>query len=238
MNCEAENLRPQRDRCACGHRGRPARHDRVGMEQRHRQVARVGGAESEPLREHAPGKRDLLVGTPHSFGIPARARREDQHEQVVGCGGAEFGRSAAVGGEFVCEIRGFDVELRDALLHGIVRRGPVSQHELAVGVGDVAFQGRTATGRVEPHRHDARQRGGDQHGAEERRVTQQHTHVRGPIRVEPGSQRRGQRRTLANVVAPTHERHRICFGIHPSHTAVVDLGQLGQQASHRRAVSA
>ena len=70
------------DRRAAARRDRPAGDDRVGVEQRHRDVADVVAGEREPVdqvgaREQREDVRDL-----DGLGLAAGARGEDHHERV------------------------------------------------------------------------------------------------------------------------------------------------------------
>ncbi len=104
-------LAPQANRRSRGQADGPARHDGVRVEQRHRQVDGVGGAQAEPVGEHPPRERHLVVGHPDGLGVTARARREDQHEQVVGGHVAERHRAVPVRREFGGPGFRFDVDV-------------------------------------------------------------------------------------------------------------------------------
>ena len=78
----------------------------------------------------------------------------------------------------------------------------VGEDQLAVGTCDVTGEGVTAAGGVEPNRHQPGQRGGDQHGREERCVAQQDADVRWPGRVEPCHERGGKFGAGLDVIAP------------------------------------
>ena len=186
-------------------RHRPAGHDRVGVEQRHRQVAGVVGPEPEPLGQHPPGERDLAVGAAHRLGFAAGARREDQHEQVVGIGGRRtIDRRAAVRGEFGGPLRRFDVDAVDVA--GRCRASPsVStswQSAWAMSRASAAPRrvGFSPTGTMPGSA------GGHQHRGEERRVAEQHTDVRRPAGSSRARSAAASVGAVANVVAPADER--------------------------------
>ncbi len=195
------------------------------MKQRHRHVADVIAAKLEALRHHYAGDGHLAVAALHRLRVATGARREDQHEQVVGRSGPKTHLGVAVRVNFGRPLGGIDVHVTD-----IVQRLSgfrVGEHQLAVGLADVAGQRLASPHRVEAHRHDPRHPGRDEHRREERRVFQQHTDVRRPVRVQPLAKRRSDRGAVLHVITPTGER------VLEIDTAVVDVDQRRQQIGDR-----
>ena len=129
------------------------------------------------------------MGAAHRLRIAAGARGEDQHEQVVGLDVGEADRASAVRGEFVCP-RGDSTSTRSTPGRRVEGSSASTNWQSAWATS--RCQRRAAAGRVQAHGHDPGQGGGDQHGAEERRIAQQHADVRRAARVQPGAQRRRQ----------------------------------------------
>ena len=92
----------------------------------------------------------------------------------------------------------------DVADHGCRRR--IGKHHLAIRVRDVTLQRGATADRIQAHRHDAGQPGGDQNRGEERGVLQQHADVRRPSGIHAGPQRRCHRSTVGDVLTPGGER--------------------------------
>ena len=194
----------QRDATAAAPAPVPSRHHGVGVEQRHRRVEHVIGAEPEPLDQVGAGEGDLLVGDPHRLRVAARAGGEDQHEQRAG-----------LGGSLRCEVRG----RIDALLPRRVvapleayagqvdaleqRQQPrVGDDHLAVGLADVGEQRLPATRGVQPDGHVAAETGGAELEGHLRGVVHQQPDVRWPIVGEELGEHVRATSTLPDVLPP------------------------------------
>jgi hypothetical protein len=197
-------LLPKRHRSTGDECRRPARHHRVGVEQRHRDVVHVLGGEAEPLGEVLPGVGDLLVRDPHRLGPAARARGEDQHEEgVIGAHvppTARHPRRECRGPLSVGSVDHLDAVQVESVEQ--VALGRISEEELDVGATEVGHQGVAAASAVHSDRDVSAQPGGGQ--AEEHlwRVVHQEPNVRWPVRVEQVLDRCRPSRRVGNQVAP------------------------------------
>ena len=209
---EAARREPLRqcDASAADQRGSPGRHHGVGVEQRHRRVEHVVGAEGESLDQVAAGEGDLLVGDPHRLRVAARAGGEDQHEQRAGLGGSlrcqVRGRiDALLPRRIVAPLEAYAGQV-DALEQ---RQQPrVGDDHLAVGLADVREQRLPATRGVQPDRHVTAETGGAELEGHLGGVVHQQPDVRWPI-VRPGARRARARdeHTARRTPATTSARH-------------------------------
>ena len=131
-----------RHRRASGDRHTPARDQRVGMEQRHRQVAGVVLGDLELLDEGLARHQHHEMRHPHRFRVAARSRREDQHvgvhridlaERRQVAGGLDHARPVVARG--VQDLHTVEVET--------VEQRPVfgiGHDDLAIGPPDVGGQ--------------------------------------------------------------------------------------------------
>jgi hypothetical protein len=83
------------------------------VEQRHRHVADIVGAQPEALRHRHSGDRDLAVAAPHRLGVTAGARRVDEHEQVAGVRVAHDQRRIGERCHLRCPRVGIDIDVLD-----------------------------------------------------------------------------------------------------------------------------
>ena len=194
----------RRHRRAVGHRHAPARYQRVGVEQRHRQVAGVVLGDLELLDEGLAGHQHHEMRHPHGFRVAARPGGEDQHVGVHRLdlavrrqltGGLDHPRPVV--GRGVQDLHTVEVEA--------VEQRPmfgVGHHDLAVGPSDVGGQRLAPASGVDPAEHVAAE-GGRRHLVQEfRGVTHQHADVQRPIVVGQRQQRGGAGRRVAQVLTP------------------------------------
>ncbi len=93
-NPDAEKLRRQAHRRAVGQSGRPQRHDRVAVEQRHAAVVDVVAVMAELLGRRVRDPGQAALAALDGLGRSGRSRREEQQEQrlLVDAGARPSGR--------------------------------------------------------------------------------------------------------------------------------------------------
>ena len=177
------------------------------------------------MRHHDTRDRDLALAALHRLGLAAGARRVDEHEQVARIGVVGDDGRVLERGDLGRPLLRIDVDVVDIEVRC---GGRISQHHLAIRVRHVADQRGAPPNWIQPHRHDARQRRGDEHRREERCVLQQHPDMRRAFRIETCLQRRCDRGAVPDVVTPAGE------GVLELHAPTVNLDQWCQQVGDGR----
>ena len=182
----------------------PARHQRIGMEERHRQVARVVGRDVELLHQVRTRHQHHEVRYLHRLRITAGAGGEDQHVRVERLdlairsqltGGVKRARPVLAG-----HVDHLDVPEVDAVQQRAVLR--VGHHDLAVRPAHIGGQGRSTPRGVEPAEYIPAEACSCHLVEELRCIAHQHADVHRPVAVDQRQQGRGACGRLAKVLAP------------------------------------
>ena len=125
------------------------------------------------------GRRNFGVGAPHRLGVAAGARREDEHEEIVGVQVDLGHRAASDRRQIGRPLRRVDVENAVGWDGGtqVVQEHVVAllgDDQLAVGMRHVACQLGSATSGVEADDDGAAQRGGAEQHDEVGHIVEEH----------------------------------------------------------------
>ena len=200
---------------AGAHRHAPAGEQRVGVKQRHRQIADVGGVDLEPLDQRHAGKQHDQVGDLHRLRLAAGPRGEDHHEGVGGRDLAIWGQRSGIGEQRRPRLARHVEHLHTGQVETVQQLfvGRVGEQDLAVGTQDVPGQRVAAAGVVDSAQHIAAERrrrhGGEHLGG----VAQQRADVQRPVRIGDANQRGGGGGRIGQVFTPG-----------PDPVAVLDAG--------------
>ena len=194
-----------RHRRAVGHRDAPTRDQRVGVEQRHRQVAGVLRGDLEPLHERLARHQHHEMRHPHRFRVAARARREDQH---VGVHRVDLAVRRQLAGGLDHAAPSRRTSCPDTCTPS--RSRPSSSGRCSASVTTIWQSARlmseasASPRRVEliPHEHVAAEARGRHLVQEFRGVAHQHADVHRPVVIGERKQCRGTGRRVADVLAP------------------------------------
>ncbi len=193
-----------RHRRSAGERHRPPGDDRVGVEQRHREVADVGGRHLELPDQVESREQHHQVGHLDGLRVAARARGEDHHERVHGLDLAQRHQLAGCADELGPLLAG-RVEQAYAGQVDALEQVPVlgiGDEDLALGPSYVRSEAVAATGRVDAAEHVAAQTRGGHRPQHVRGVAEQHPDVGRPLAVEQADQCGGLGTRLGDVLTP------------------------------------